>query len=149
MTIIKTLLAAAAACALAACFDDPDVGGLLAGQCDPADSNPNVDVSYNVQLRPLFDRPNAEGGCGCHNPGGPGVQLSGFDMSSLSALRRGGESSGSEIVVAGDPCASVLTQKLGPAPATGARMPLSGPPYFTAEQIQLVADWIAEGAKDN
>jgi hypothetical protein len=146
----KTLVLALGACALTACiFDDPDVGGVLAGQCDPADSNPAVAVSYSRDLRPLFDRSNADGGCGCHNPGGPGVQLSGFDMSSLSVLRRGGQSSGRNIVVEGDPCASVLVQKLGPAPAIGARMPMSGPPFFTPEQIQQVADWIAEGAQDN
>ena len=148
-TMIKIVLLAAGACALAACFEDPDVGGLLAGRCDPSDSNPGVGVSYSRDLRPLFDRANADGGCGCHNPGGPGVQLSGFDMSSLSALRRGGQASGANIVVEGDPCESVLVQKLGPAPATGARMPMSGPPFFTDQQLQLVADWIAEGAQDN
>jgi len=28
-------------------------------------------------------------------------------------------------------------------------MPFNGPPYFTAEEIQLVRDWIAEGAQNN
>lgn len=136
---------------LAACGFEPDVGGLLAGQCTGEDSNPDVDISYMDVIRPMFDRPASEGGCGnsCHSPGGVGVMLSGFDMSSMPALRRGGQASGGKIVVPGKPCESVLLQKVGPAPATGARMPLSGPPFFDEDDLQKLSDWIAEGAKEN
>lgn len=148
MTRCAFVLAAFAG-VLGACFE-PDVGGVLAGHCDPQDSDPDVDVSYGNHVRPLFDRPTSEGGCGgCHAPGGPGVMLSGFDMSSMSAMRRGGQASGGRIVQPGDPCSSVLLQKISPAPPTGARMPLSGPPFFSDEELQIVSDWIAEGAKDN
>jgi hypothetical protein len=136
----------AAGVLVAGCALEPDVGPPLAGQCDPADSDPDVDVDFGRDIRPLFDRPGTEGGCSCHGVGGSGQQLSGFDMSSLSTLRRGGEVSGNRIVVPGDPCSSVLVQKLSAAPAVGARMPLSGPPFFSDAEQQLVKDWIAEGA---
>jgi hypothetical protein len=132
-----------------ACIPEPEVGGVLAGHCSSEDSDPDHDVSFSVDVRALFDRPAAMAGCGCHSAGGSGLSLSGFDMSSLASIRRGGAISGRNIIVPGDPCASVLVQKVSAAPATGARMPLSGPPFFSAAEIQLVADWIAEGAKDN
>ena len=31
----------------------------------------------------------------------------------------------------------------------GARMPTSGPPYMSPAERNLLADWIAEGARDN
>jgi hypothetical protein len=131
---------------VAGCALEPDVGPALAGQCDPSDSDPDVDVDFGRDIRPLFDRPGNMGGCSCHGTGGTGQQLSGFDMSSMGSIRRGGEVSGQRIVVPGDPCNSVLVQKLSAAPPIGARMPLSGPPFFSDAELQLVQDWIAEGA---
>ncbi len=34
-------------------------------------------------------------------------------------------------------------------PSFGARMPYNGPPYFTAAELTIVRDWIAEGANNN
>ena len=48
----------------------------------------------------------------------------------------------------GDACGSILVQKLGDAPPFGARMPLEGP-ALGAPEIQLIVDWIVEGADDN
>ena len=31
----------------------------------------------------------------------------------------------------------------------GARMPLDGPPYLSLTDLQLISDWIVEGAHDN
>ncbi len=129
-----------------ACFPEPDVGAPLAGGCDPVDSNADVAVSFALEVQPLFDRPSTEGGCGCHNAAGA---PNGFNMTSYAKLRAGGTSSGASIVVPGDPCASLLPQKLSPAPPSGARMPLTGPPFFATDERQLVHDWIAEGALDN
>ena len=148
-SLVQMAMLALLALPATACFEEPDVGDPLAGGCKAADSDPEVEVSFGAEIQPLFDRSSMEGGCGCHNPGGVGVSLSGFDMSSLTSIRRGGATSGNKIVVAGDPCGSTLLQKLGSSPAIGARMPLNGPPFFTAEEQMLVHDWIAEGAKDN
>lgn len=140
-----------AACALAACGLEPDVGPLLAGSCNNADSDPTVTVSFSEKVRPLLSRPMA--GCSCHMPTasgvGPGTAISGLDLSSLSSLRAGGHNSGGQIVVAMEPCQSILYQKIDDAPPFGSRMPLGGPPFLTREEEALIHDWIAEGALDN
>jgi hypothetical protein len=142
----------AAAVAVAACAQlEPDVGPLLAGVCDNADTHPAASVSFATQIRPLLNRPNA--GCGCHMPSaagaGPATQITGLDLSSLSALRAGGRSSGSEIVISMEPCSSILYQKVDDAPPFGSRMPLGGPPFWSDDEVELIHDWIAEGASDN
>jgi hypothetical protein len=152
----RTALGAiAAAAALGACALEPDVGARLAGTCDDTDSNPKTSVSFAGEIRPLTLRVPATGGggCGCHLPSstgaGPGTQISGLDLSSVTTLRAGGLNSGSRILVAGQPCSSILYQKLSESPPFGSRMPLNGPPFFNAAELALVHDWIAEGANDN
>lgn len=141
------LAIAAAGCARL----EPDVGPLLAGTCDDSDTNPATGVSFSAQIRPLLNRPS--GGCSCHmpEPGGPGTgtQLSGLNLSSWASLRAGGNNSGTQIVLGGQPCDSILYQKLSEAPPFGSRMPLDGPPYFSADELRLIHDWIAEGALNN
>jgi len=130
--------------------DVPDAGALdpdgmppfVPGLC--TDSDPSVSVSFAAQIRPLTSR--SPGGClSCHGASA----TSGFSLGSYDSLRRGGQNSGVRIVVAGKPCESVIVQKLGLAPPFGSRMPYNGPPYFTAAELTLVRDWIAEGALNN
>lgn len=124
----------------------PDVGPLAEPQpmC-PGDSNPAIVVTY-VDIENVFGR----GGCrDCHTDDGLGIRQSGLDLRSYSTLRTGGGRSGASIVVDGDPCASILVQKIEASPPFGRRMPYDGPPYLTGEDIQLVRDWIDEGARDN
>ena len=144
------LLVLVGACAI----DEPDVGPPLAGNCEPADSDPEVDVRFSLDIRPMMNRPRGEADCSCHQPSaGPnnpsGIELGGLDLGSVEKLRRGGRVSGADLVVPGDPCASILMHKIADTPAFGSRMPLDGPPYLTPEEVQLVSDWIAEGANDN
>lgn len=121
---------------------DPDGTPFVPGLC--GDSDPSTPVSFSAQIRPLTAR--SPGGClGCHGSS----QTSGFSLGSYESLRRGGQNSGTRIVVPGKPCESVIVQKLGLAPPFGARMPYNGPPYFNAEELTLVRDWIAEGAMNN
>ncbi len=146
--------------AATACADltyDPDLGPLHStgtldagtdgsfvptGLC--SDSDPNAMVSFSTHIRPLTTK--SPGGClGCHG----GNATSGFSIGSYDSLRRGGQNSGTKIIVPGDPCASLLVQKLGLAPPYGSRMPYNGPPYFNAQELTLVRDWIAEGARNN
>lgn len=148
--------------ALAACDFDyvPDVGSLPAidapaeetpdgtvapgpeGRC--ADSDESTVVSFSADILPLLSR--SPGACtGCHGA----AATAGFTVLTYEGLRSGGQVSGTEIVVPGKPCESQLFQKLGPAPPYGARMPYSGPPFFTATDLALLRDWIAEGARNN
>ena len=148
--LVVVALAIALGVALAGCLE-PEVGPLLAGTCKDADSDPAATVSFSTQILPIFAR--APGGCGCHMPnaGGPGIgiQLSGLNLSSLSALRAGGRNSGARIVVPQQPCESILYEKVYEAPPFGSRMPLGGPPFLSDADLDLLHDWISEGAVDN
>jgi len=143
---LATALAAAGGCSL-----EPDVGPRLAGTCDDTDGHTGKPVSFLGDIHPLIVR--QMGGCGCHLPtpngNGTGTQLSGLNLSSLSTLRMGGFHTGAQIIVAGKPCSSIMYQKLSDAPPFGSRMPLNGPPFWTTDELQLLHDWIAEGASDN
>ena len=74
---------------------------------------------------------------GCHVAGGPlGVDLRNY-ASGLQGGKRGA------IVVAGDAAGSEIVNQI----STG-RMPLGGPP-LDAAQVQLITDWINDGAQNN
>lgn len=139
---------------LAGCVDvlGPDVGAARdggGGGCAVVDTDPATTVSFSRDLLGgAFHRADTD--ClRCHTGGGAGVRDSGFDMTTYQTLRLGGARSRASIVIAGDPCASVLVQKLGAAPPFGARMPRNGPPYLGAADLALITDWIVEGARDN
>jgi hypothetical protein len=113
------------------CLDalGPDVGPLAAptSSCDAEDSNPALDVHFQADLLDgVFAAVDAN--CdGCHTNGGDGVLISGFDTTSYSTVRLGGGRSGAAIVIDGNPCDSILVQKLDVSPPFGARMPRNGP----------------------
>jgi hypothetical protein len=147
-----------AALALAGCLPGPEVGALLTtgdaslaiGDAAPGcnnDSDPATAVSYSVDIvSGVFVR----GKCmSCHTGGGEGVQQSGLDLGSYAKLRAGGRHSGANIVIDFQPCSSIVVLKIDITPPFGKRMPYNGPPYLASRDIQLVRDWIAEGARDN
>jgi hypothetical protein len=131
-------------------LEEPLVGELQEATCADVDSNPAVPVVFHTDIRPLFDGKVAgTAGCetchyetvGTHE----GILLTGLDLEKLQSLRKGGVSTPpSTIVVPGKPCSSALVKKLQ-GTFTGARMPKGGP-YWDEAKIQLVIDWIAEGA---
>ena len=139
---------------LAGCFEaiSPDVGPLAVSVQDGAvgcgqDSNPTLNVSFRTDV---LDGVFVRGDCvDCHADDGLGVRQSGLDLTSYTTLRTGGGRSGATIVVDGDPCASILVQKVEASPPFGRRMPYNGPPYLVTADQQILRDWIAEGARDN
>lgn len=131
---------------------EPDVGSLQNAPCSNEDTDPDVDVSFRDEILPLVLNPEPLGCLQCHAPNAPtsfGFEVSGLDLSSLDTARRGGRNSDGIAIVPGQPCESVLYQKVSPGPPFGARMPLGGPPYLSESLLQLIHDWIAEGANDN
>ena len=131
---------------------EPDVGALRAGTCKPEDSDPAHDVSFTDDLLPLFQRPNGMAGCACHQPGNrrtSGIDATGLSLLDYKSLMRGGSASQDTNVVPGNPCMSLIVQKVSEAPPAGSRMPSDGPPYLSPPEIALLSDWIAEGAHDN
>ncbi len=133
-------------------YFDPMTGAPQSPRCVDEDSDVGTDVSFRADILPLFKGDTPAPGCGCHiPPDAPtvGVDESGLDLSTYAGLLAGGVNSGSSIVIPKQPCQSVLWQKIAPGPPFGARMPFNGPPFLDAEARQKVADWIAEGARDN
>ncbi|MBA3453480.1 MAG: hypothetical protein H0T42_10345 [Deltaproteobacteria bacterium] len=131
------------------CLDalGPELGPELEA-CAPEDSDPQRAISFRSDiLDGLLTRTCAK----CHTPEARnpiGISMGGLDLSRYATLRAGGNISGAGVVIDGDPCRSVLSQKLGEAPPFGARMPRGGP-YLDLVEQQVIADWIAEGARDN
>jgi len=132
---------------------DPEVGPTRIA-CTDVDSDPAHQVSFANDIRPLMNRssddPAGHGCISCHYSTEPShicLDITGLDLSSLAALRKGGSVTGTSIVIPGKPCESALVQKLQGDYAVGLRMPKDGPPYWSDAEIQLVIDWIAEGAQ--
>ena len=130
---------------------EPDVGDLMVEECDNADNDPSVTVSFSKNLlKKLFNlQPNT---CShCHDPSAPtpiGYEYGGYDMSTYDGVMAGGVNSGPHMVVPGRPCESFLYLKLTPSPPVGSRMPWTGP-YYDESDMATLTDWIAEGANDN
>jgi hypothetical protein len=137
---IRLLLVASTAL-LCSCIAslEPDVGEVAADVCKNEDSNPEVDVTFTVDILPKL-----RGGCSCHGPS----ESSGLNVSDYGLLRRGGNNSRESIVIPGDPCASIIYQKLSDSPPFGSRMPTGGP-YWSRADMALLHDWIAEGASED
>jgi hypothetical protein len=126
----------------------PEVGERLTA-CVDADSNPDVKVVFKDSIRPLIagkvPGPKPCANCHYHSSGTrEGLDETGFDLETLGSLRMGGRRTFDDIVVPGQPCKSAIVQKLK-GTYLDARMPKGGP-YWDQEQIQLMIDWIAEGA---
>ena len=95
-------------------------------------------VDYASQIQPIFNANCTS----CH-----GVS-SGLTLSSYGALIGStGNQYGSDIIVAGDPDASGLVDKIEASPQFGSRMPQGRNP-LSDEEIQLIRTWISEGANE-
>ncbi|HVV82736.1 MAG TPA: c-type cytochrome domain-containing protein [Kofleriaceae bacterium] len=145
-------LALATLAASAGCIDslDPDVGLPLHPACTDVDSDPATAVSYHRDLEAgIFSEYHCTK---CHTAGGDtpiGLLVGGLDLGSYQGLRQGGAQSGAQVVVPGQPCESALYRKVVAGPPFGARMPQDGPPFLEADDVQLIVDWIAEGARED
>ena len=136
------------------CLDsfEPEVGDPLREACVNEDSAPGTSVSFQADVyTAIFE--NFEVPClDCHAPDARtplGFEVGGLDLSNYDTMRSGGAIGGSEAIVPGVPCDSVLLQKVNDGPPFGARMPLNGGPFVSADDRQRLHDWIAEGALDN
>ncbi len=147
MTLGAVVFALSLALSPACTVFQPEVGERLA-PCVDADSNPNATVSFKDQIRPLMQGAHGARPCGdCHVEGKntqEGFIATHLDLSSLGKLRKGGVNTADDIIVKGSPCKSAIVGKLR-GTYDGARMPKGGP-YWPPEDIQLMMDWIAEGA---
>ena len=109
---------------------------LIASACAPRN------VSYTADVQPILKQYCLE----CHVPGGAGFNASGFDMSSYEALMRGGKFG--SFVVPGDPLTSTLNMLVEGRADPSIRMP-HGREQLSKREIQILSDWVQEGAKNN
>lgn len=141
-----------AAMTLSGCELAPDVGAAQIERCVNVDSDPSTSVSFSRDLYPKVIMPKCvpchdpNSGAGGSSEGNIGFLVGGLDLTTRDALLKGGVNSAGALVAPGQPCDSILHQKTGQSPPVGVRMPFDGPPFLTAEERGLVADWIAEGA---
>lgn len=128
----------------------PEQPGDATPACSNDDSDPTKDVDFATEIAPLLrTRQNGADKCTyCHDSTRPEFSSPVYlYMDTLAFLRKGSKASGPVVVVPGKPCSSLIVRRLrGTTGGAGERMPKNGP-YFRPEQIQLVSDWIAEGAK--
>ena len=103
-------------------FDNP----IDAGRTSP---------SFNADILPILTSRCAF--AGCHVAGGP----YGIDLRTYNTVIAGGKDD--DTVIAGDARESELVEVI-----VEGEMPPGGPP-LPAAQIQLIIDWINEGAKNN
>ena len=96
-----------------------------------------AEPSYTRDIRPLLLRHCQ----GCHQPSAPSSKL---DLTSFEGLRTGGQRG--PVMKPGAPADSNIVKFL--AGEMKPQMPLAQPP-LPPEQIALVRDWIAAGAKDD
>lgn len=127
---------------------DPETGSIRP-TCQDVDSNPAVTVDFARDLRPRIDNKIAgtRGCIGCHSATGgtmEGFLQTGLDLTKLQLIRKGATNE-ADIIVPGKPCSSRIVKKLQGV-AEGARMPKGGP-FWSDAEIQLMTDWIAEGAQ--
>ena len=136
-----------------------DGGGGGDVETDGDDIDPNG-VSFARDIRPILLRSSetakamdAGRGCvPCHDgkaASHTGASLSGFDLSTLGELRKGGGYTGPRIIVPGKPTESALVQALRGQIGSN-RMPKGGPYHDDkSDEMRLITTWIAEGAKGN
>jgi len=95
-------------------------------------------VSYLADIQPIFN--NNCAGPSCHIGG----TANGLSLSNYASLMQGGISGA--VVIPGDPDSSIIVRRL--EGSIQPQMPYGGAP-LPQSQIQLIRDWITQGAHDN
>ena len=113
---------------------------LIFSSCE---STNDQDVSFNDDLLPIFKTQCVR----CHfDNASPGN----LDLSTYESLMSGNSNHPDKLVVAGYPYQSLLYESIASDEQTTLpyRMPQGGP-FLQEIEIQLIEDWIFQGAKDN
>lgn len=115
-------------------------GLLLLASCDGTENEP---VSFSEQILPVFMTR-------CINCHSSEASFGNLDLSSYESLMSGNNDHPENLVVAGYPDQSLLYEAVANDEQTvlDYRMPKDGP-YLSETNIQLIYDWIYQGAKDN
>jgi hypothetical protein len=105
---------------------------------------PDMPVSYEADIQPIFDQNCAGSGCHIQSPTS-GVRLSSYQF----VIASRGAQYGRLIVEPGSAEDSPIIDKISSSdPENGLRMPF-GRAALSATDIGLISKWIDEGAEDN
>ena len=97
-----------------------------------------ADVDYNLEIQPIFDS-----NCiSCHHVGSGSYNNHGLDLTSYSGLMSGGEDGA--VIIPGNSNASDLYDEI-----SDGDMPPGNNPDLSNYHINLIAQWIDEGALQN
>jgi hypothetical protein len=110
-------------------------GGLLAA-CS------QKEVSFSRDVQPILNENCRE----CHTPGGAGFQASGLDVTSYQALMKGGKYG--PLVIPGDAFTSTLNMLVEGRADPSLQMPHNRK-KLSDQDIQILKDWVDQGAKNN
>ena len=100
------------------------------------------DVSFSLDVSPILQNHCVK----CHNPDGPGYQASGLDLRSYESLMQGTKHG--KIIIPGNPLTSNLMVLIEGRADRSIRMPHNEQPLIK-QQIEIIGDWIKQGARDN
>lgn len=101
------------------------------------------EISYKKQVVPILH----DYCLNCHEPGGKGFEKSGLDMRSYPSLMKGTKFG--SVINPGDSFTSILIQMVEGRVHASIRMPYGMAGGLSRENIGILKQWIAQGAKDN
>ncbi len=99
-------------------------------------------VSFNQQVKPLLTQYCLE----CHQPGGKGYEKSGLSMLSYDSLMKGTRIG--PVITPGSAQSSTLYRVIAGKADPSIQMPHNREALAAAD-VQLIKDWIDQGAKNN
>lgn len=99
-------------------------------------------VSFQLDVLPVLESHCVR----CHHPGEQGYEASGLDLRSYAGLMKGTKHG--RIVVPGEPLTSNLMVLIEGRSDPSIRMPHKKWPLLK-QQIEIIRNWVRQGAKDN
>ncbi len=114
---------------------------LLLSGCD---SSPSVaDISFSKQVQPIF----AQHCLTCHNEKGEGAIASGLKLSNYKEVLKGTRFG--PVIKPGDSLSSTLVILVEGRANPAINMPHGNQAPLSSEQIQILRQWIDQGARNN
>jgi hypothetical protein len=102
-----------------------------------------VPVSFSADVKPILDQNCVH----CHQAGGEGFTISGFDMTSYEDLMRGTQYG--PMIIAGDSAGSNLLVLMEGRADPSINMPHGAAKPVRQADIETIRTWIDQGAKNN
>ena len=108
----------------------------------------NTPISFAADVQPIFSRSCAKSGCHAGAVLQQGLSLESGKSYALLVRVASTEDPALKRVEPGRSDLSYLVKKLEGS-GLGARMPADGPPFLPDAEVQLIKDWIDQGAPNN